>query len=880
MSTPVEPRIAPGWRHCAMRCSNKSCTFLAHSDFQMGTFCCKRCHWTTLRPRRNLCHGHACEKRRADASAVRPEKCVAPLEPIDHRGIGLEAPAKRRRSPTRSLSPERTTPAVSSPITPPGDVDSTSSSSKAPQGGQSGDPRRWQDHGCTWRLTDVGDLHVLEVSNNFSASMGTTIYAGTAQWWRPEVKQLLRGALPMDLLSWIKQEHNGSLLRLVHQGACLKVIIPGKEHVDSQEIQELAASITGRCVILGASAGGLLALQLLQHCELAVSCVAVSPGPLAHQDWTDMGAICDKMRRSLQGTRKRAAIYWAKCDKAEQQVTQTLAGQSVEFLRMEKGHVGMWSKELFAQVCEHLEALSEHQEEECRRSGRVVRHWEDNVSGQIMDGKMRLYHFCCFGRSKMPDVGSEVCFTALGSKAFEVEPEGAPQQRTFCPDLVWARNLFRRHACRSREELFTHSSMLGGRDPLCQGTGKYSFPDNKNTRGELALAMQAFHKDAESGGAKLYLCEHPSPVYAFCEDLDVIAPLEKGLPSLMRTRAGGHDWELLKWRATALHRIFPHLPEEMRCVVFSASGFYRGCEQFKESYHLVWPKLLVTKETAKQIRDHTLDTFEELTAIHNHPVAQLLQTAQQYDESNSWPRIFDATTTRPSIGLRMAYSDKRSVEPGTKAETAHKVFFDENRPVLPVAELEFEFSSGECSRAVVVATNEEKQPWEWALRGMVRREEGQQPVSARPAKRPRRQPTPPRKPWRGPGSHNQPPGGGGGWGGGGGGWGGGWGGGRQSGWGKGHKGGKGPKGGKGKGGPQPQGGWDDWRDWRDWGDWGDRWDLGPEDCYAKQAAETFLKQTFPEPEPAAQPATAEPKVQERSWTRLRGSSSEAAARSL
>lgn len=50
------------------------------------------------------------------------------------------------------------------------------------------------------------------------------------------------------------------------------------------------------------------------------------------------------------------------------------------------------------------------------------------------------------------------------------------------------------------------------------------------------------------------------------------------------------------------------------------------------------PKLLVTKETAKQIRDHTLDTFEELTAIHNHPVAQLLQTAQQYDESNSWPR--------------------------------------------------------------------------------------------------------------------------------------------------------------------------------------------------------------------------------------------------
>ena len=49
--------------------------------------------------------------------------------------------------------------------------------------------------------------------------------------------------------------------------------------------------------------------------------------------------------------------------------------------------------------------------------------------------------------------------------------------------------------------------------------------------------------------------------------------------------------------------------------------------------------------------------FEEKSEDPGHPLANHLQTAKNFHCYNDWDKIFDETTTRPSIGLRVPFSE-------------------------------------------------------------------------------------------------------------------------------------------------------------------------------------------------------------------------------
>ena len=49
--------------------------------------------------------------------------------------------------------------------------------------------------------------------------------------------------------------------------------------------------------------------------------------------------------------------------------------------------------------------------------------------------------------------------------------------------------------------------------------------------------------------------------------------------------------------------------DELRCLVYSASGYNKGKDKFKTSYHLVWPDLVVDADSAPLLRELTLVIF-------------------------------------------------------------------------------------------------------------------------------------------------------------------------------------------------------------------------------------------------------------------------------
>eukprot|EP00927_Polykrikos_kofoidii_P005646 TRINITY_DN1223_c0_g1_i6.p1 TRINITY_DN1223_c0_g1~~TRINITY_DN1223_c0_g1_i6.p1 ORF type:complete len:903 (-),score=127.16 TRINITY_DN1223_c0_g1_i6:441-2792(-) len=287
-----------------------------------------------------------------------------------------------------------------------------------------------------------------------------------------------------------------------------------------------------------------------------------------------------------------------------------------------------------------------------------------------------------------------------------------------------ASNFIRRHACRTHEEPFTHSSMLGASDPFST-SGHFHFGDDRSSKEELARALEIFYLD--EGWSKLYFTEHPTDLYAYVEDIDVEGTRDSGIPKLMCPASD--DYELLLWRATALRRQFPKAT--MRCALYESSGWYSSSELYKESYHVVWLDIIVDKPTAVQVRRASIEYLEEEAKKPNHPLGHLLRRVSSINPYNTWNRIFDETAVRSKIGLRMPLCDKRSL----KLHESNRRFTDEYRPVLPVGLLEFEFvpnerdRSGEvCSRVRVLERCDKRPLWEWALLGMCRR-----PSSVKPS---------------------------------------------------------------------------------------------------------------------------------------------------
>ena len=120
-----------------------------------------------------------------------------------------------------------------------------------------------------------------------------------------------------------------------------------------------------------------------------------------------------------------------------------------------------------------------------------------------------------------------------------------------------------------------------------------------------------------------------------------------------------------------------------------------------ESYHFEWPHIHVTKEMAVSTRAQTIKIFEEKSGDCEHLLAKMLEKSRNLNLWNSWERIFDASTTNKGTGSRLPFCDKRS-------KLLDGQFIDEDRRVMPVVEVLFEFAGDECVRARPMAWRKDR----------------------------------------------------------------------------------------------------------------------------------------------------------------------------
>merc|ERR1711966_453056 len=67
----------------------------------------------------------------------------------------------------------------------------------------------------------------------------------------------------------------------------------------------------------------------------------------------------------------------------------------------------------------------------------------------------------------------------------------------------------------------------------------------------------------------------------------------------------GDPGEFMRKRAMGIHKLYPDL-EHLEVYVYSASGYNKGKELLKSSFHLVWPQLITDAVFAPAIRHVTL----------------------------------------------------------------------------------------------------------------------------------------------------------------------------------------------------------------------------------------------------------------------------------
>merc|ERR1719476_575051 len=106
--------------------------------------------------------------------------------------------------------------------------------------------------------------------------------------------------------------------------------------------------------------------------------------------------------------------------------------------------------------------------------------------------------------------------------------------------------------------------------------------------------------------------------------------------------------------------VYPQL-EYLEVLVYCASGYNKGKDMLKSSFHLVWPQLVVDADRAPVIRHVTLGLFQKETLRQGSFLSHLQKRLLQLHESNEWELVFDSTTINARNGLRLPYSDKASM---------------------------------------------------------------------------------------------------------------------------------------------------------------------------------------------------------------------------
>ena len=193
----------------------------------------------------------------------------------------------------------------------------------------------------------------------------------------------------------------------------------------------------------------------------------------------------------------------------------------------------------------------------------------------------------------------------------------------------------------------THCSLMGSQD-LFTTTGKWYFPDSEEVQNQLFQNIAwLFDRNIYH-----YISERQTPKFPFIEDFDLQAPVTYKEPEPGKERPDppdhlimekpqvdeegnvfGDPGTLMKYRATAIHMIYPHI-EDLYCLVYSASGYNKGKDMLKSSFHLVWPQLLVDPQRAPVIRYVTLGIFKNETNKEGSALNQLQKELMGLHESN------------------------------------------------------------------------------------------------------------------------------------------------------------------------------------------------------------------------------------------------------
>lgn len=260
----------------------------------------------------------------------------------------------------------------------------------------------------------------------------------------------------------------------------------------------------------------------------------------------------------------------------------------------------------------------------------------------------------------------------------------------------------------------THCCLMGSQD-FFTTTGKWHFPDAPDVQDQLfANIAWLFERQVYC-----YMVERQTPRFPFIEDLDIQAsadwdgvkvnpkPPDELIMNLPNDQVGGDPGEFMRRRAMAVHMIYPQL-DHIEIYVYSASGYNKGKDLLKTSFHLVFPQLIVDPDRAPVIRHATLGLFHRETAKKNSFLQILQDKLLRLHESNTWELVFDNTTIHARNGLRMPYNDKGSsviesereqklVKEGKMSKNkAQKKRVREDRPSVAVGRLRFEFGKDEA----------------------------------------------------------------------------------------------------------------------------------------------------------------------------------------
>merc|ERR1719183_2566093 len=94
----------------------------------------------------------------------------------------------------------------------------------------------------------------------------------------------------------------------------------------------------------------------------------------------------------------------------------------------------------------------------------------------------------------------------------------------------------------------------------------------------------------------------------------------------------GDPGEFMRRRASVLHMLYPQF-ETLEVCVYSASGYNKGKDLLKSSFHLVWPQLIVDADRAPVIRHVTLKLFQDETRKTGSQVEKLATRLKELDDS-------------------------------------------------------------------------------------------------------------------------------------------------------------------------------------------------------------------------------------------------------